>query len=379
MTPLDPELFLAARRWTYLNHAGICPLPAPAVEALHRTALEVAADGEYSYPAHKANNERTRAAGARLMGVPAGDVAFIKNTTEGLGFVANGLDWLPGDRVVIPDREFPSTLYPFIALQDRGVIVDRVPPSGAAGRLTTEAFAEVIGEGPPPKLVVASWVQFGRGWRTDLAALGGLCQETGAMLCADVIQGLGVIPASLEQWGVDFAMADGHKWLLGPEGSGFLYVRGSRLPLLRPLEPGWNSVRHREDWDNMTLEYDDTARRLEGGMPNMSGIAALGASTDMLLKAGVAEIWEHVDRLCDQICEELGKAGGTILSDRSPTGRSGIVSVAFDDLDAGRVAMHLQGHGIACSARNGALRMSPHGYNTPEDIDYLARTISLLR
>ncbi|MFI9402448.1 aminotransferase class V-fold PLP-dependent enzyme [Nocardia sp. NPDC052316] len=375
-TPLAREHFPAARRWSYLNHAGISPLPQPAVDAMHRRATEVSLDGEFTYPAHSAEIERVRASAARLMGVPSTDVAFVKNTTTGLGMVANGLDWSPGDRVVVPDLEFPSTLYPWLALADRGVRVDRVRPEGTGGKLTTAAFVDRIRAGQPPKLVVTSWVQFGRGWRVDLAELGRACREVGALLCVDVIQGLGVIPAELARWGVDFAMADGHKWLLGPEGCGVLYVRGSRLELLRPLEPGWNSVAHREEWDNLELVFDDTARRLEGGMPNVTGIAALGASIDLLHAAGIPAIWSHVDRLCELACSGLAAIGATVLSDRSPEGRSGIVAVHLDGLPIPLLAKQLQAEGIAVSARAGGLRISPHGYNNEHDIERLIDAVA---
>lgn len=377
-TPLAREHFPATRRWAYLNHAGIAPLPQPSVDAMHRCATEVSLDGELTYATHSAEIERVRLSVARLMGVPSTDIAFVKNTTTGLGMIANGLDWSPGDRVVVPDREFPSTLYPWLALADRGVRVDRVQPEGPGGRLTVEAFIDRIQAGPPPKLVVTSWVQFGRGWRVDLAELGRVCREAGTLLCADVIQGLGVIPAELERWGVDFAMADGHKWLLGPEGSGVLYVRGSRLELLRPLEPGWNSVAHREDWDNLELVFDDTARRLEGGMPNVTGIAGLGASIDLLHTAGIPAIWSHVDRLCDLACAGLTSIGATVLSDRSAEGRSGIIAVHVDGPPIPLLAKQLQAEGVVVSARAGGLRISPHGYNNALDIDQLVNAVATL-
>ncbi len=378
MTPLPRDQFPLTRRWAYLNHAGICPMPVASVEAMHRQAVEVSLDGEFTYAAHSAAIERTRASAATVMGVPSRDVAFVKNTSTGLGFVANGLDWSPGDRVVIPDFEFPSTSYPWLALADRGVVVDRVRPDGPGGRLTTEAFAEVIAAGPPPRLVVTSWVQFGRGWRVDLAALSRVCREVGALFCVDVIQGLGAIPARLADWGVDFAMADGHKWLLGPQGCGVLYVRESCLDLLRPLEPGWNSVTHREEWDKGDYTPDVTARRLEGGMPNIAGIAALGSSIELLLAAGIDEIWSHVDGLGDRICDGLAGIGATVLTDREPGHRSGIVSVHVDGTPVPLLAEQLKARGIACSARSGGLRISPHGYTTEAEIDRLIAAVKEL-
>jgi cysteine desulfurase / selenocysteine lyase len=369
--PLDRTDFPVTEKWAYLNHAGVTPLPASSVEAMRQAAQATALDGSLADEAHQEMCGRVRADAAHLMGVSTSDVAFVKNTTEGLGFVANGLGLGSGDRVVVPDLEFPSTLYPWLALADLGVVVDRVEPRGPGRALPVEAFTEVIAAGPPPRVVVTSWVQFGRGWRTDLAALAAVTHDAGALLCADVIQGLGVLPCELEAWGVDFAMADGHKWLLGPEGMGLLYVRNDRLDLLRPLEPGWASVAHRAQWDNLDLTWHDTARRLEGGTPNTAGTAALGASLGLLLGAGVDEMWRYVDRLCDEATAKLAAVGANVLSDRSPAGRSGVVTFSVDGTDPTELAASLRRAGVVCSPRGGGIRLSPHGYNTTDEIDAL--------
>lgn len=375
-TPLPRSAFATTERWAYLNHAGVAPPSLPAVEAMHRCALESAAGGGLADEAHDARTEEIREAAARLMGVPAADVAFVKNTTEGLGFVASGLTWAEGDRVVVPDLEFPSTLYPWLALRDRGVVVDLVAPRGEGRVLPVSSFAEVIAAGPPPKVVVTSWVQFGRGWRTDLAGLAEVCHDAGALLCADVIQGLGVVPASLDEWGVDFAMADAHKWLVGPLGVGVLYVRGACLDRLRPLEPGWASVAHRAEWDNLELVWDPTARRLEGGSLNSTGIHAMGASIDLLLEAGVERVWTHVSALCDRLREGLAGAGARVLSDGSPDGRSGIVTFLLPGHDPAEMVTELRAGGMVCSPRGGGVRVSPHGYNTPAEIDRLVAVVA---
>ena len=368
---LPRDAFRAAGRWTYLNHAGVAPPSLPAVEAMHHCALVCAEGGSVPGEALDERTEDVRAAAARLMGVAVEAVAFVKNTTEGLGFVANGLDWAAGDRVVVPDHEFPSTLYPWLALRDRGVVIDLVPTQGAGRAVPVEAFADVMGAGPPPRLVATSWVQFGRGWRTDLARLATLCRDAGALLCADVIQGLGVVPAELEAWGVDFAMADAHKWMVGPSGVGVLYVRPERLSLLRPLEPGWASVAHREEWDNRDLVWAPDARRLEGGSANVTGIHAMGASIDLLLEAGVDRVWSYVSALCDRLRGGLAAAGATVLSDGSPEGRSAIVSFEVAGHEPVAVVGRLREREIVCSPRAGAVRVSPHGYNTPDEIDRL--------
>jgi selenocysteine lyase/cysteine desulfurase len=377
-TPLPRDRFPVTEVFAYLNHAGMGAIPQPAVDAMFRCAAELARSGELAWPRHRDHVEEARSRGARLMGVPVDDVAFIRNTTAGLGLVANGLDLGPGDRVVVADLDFPSALYPWLALRDRGVRVDVVSPAGPTETLSVEAFADVIAAGPPPVVVSTAWVQFRRGCRIDLASLARLAHDAGALLCADVIQGLGVVPAALDAWGVDFAMADGHKWLLGPPGTGLLYVRGQHRERLRPLEPGWNSMTHREQWDERRFAYDDTARRYEGGIPNVSGVAALAESLELLLAADVAAIWAHVDRLCDHVSEGLTRLGGAVLTDRSPGRGSGIVSVAFPGHDTAALGERLRARGIVVGARSGALRVSPHGYNTLAELDRLLDNLDLL-
>jgi selenocysteine lyase/cysteine desulfurase len=372
--PLPRELFPVTGRWTFLNHAGVAPLPQPAVEAMVSIAGELARDG--SVADFEDRLEGVRSAAARLMQVPAADVAFVKNTTEGLAFVASGLEWSPGDRVVVPDFEFPSTVYPWLALADRGVTVDRVGPEGPGRRVPLKAFRKAIEAGPAPKVVTTSWVQYGRGWRTDLAALAELAHSAGALLCVDAIQGLGVVPAEFDRWGVDFASADAHKWLLGPSGTGVLYVRASCLDRLRPLEPGWASVRHREDWENLELVWDSTARRLEGGSANTAGIMAMGAAMEVLLDTGVDAIWRHVQALGDRLCEGLAGIGASVLSDRSAGGRSGIVTFAVEGADPAALNDALGERGIVCSPRGGGIRVSPHGYNDQEEIDRLVEAVA---
>lgn len=372
--PLPRAQFPVAERFHYLNHAGICALPRATADAIAADADEVSRNGSTTIDARSDRNEIVRTDAARLLGVPVSDVAFVKNTTEGLGFVASGLEWSAGDRVVVPGGEFPSTAFPWFALRDRGVDVSIVEPRGTGGTLPLEAFATALA-GHETKLVALSWVQFSKGWRTDLAALATLCHDHGALLCVDVIQGLGVIPCELAAWGVDFATADGHKWLLAPEGIGVLYVAQSVRDRLRVLEPGWNSVVTREEWDNLDLVLDDSARRFEGGTMNTALIAGLGASIELLHRAGdgdsngIGAIWNHVSALGDRLCDGLADAGATVLSDRSVDGRSAIVTFTLPGVDAETVIERLREADVVCSPRGGGVRVAPHGYNDAADVD----------
>jgi selenocysteine lyase/cysteine desulfurase len=294
-----------------------------------------------------------------------------------MGFVASGLDWSPGDRVVVPALEFPSNLYPWLALRDRGVQVDLVSPAGDGGALPVEAFEAALASGPAPKLVAVSWVHYGRGWRTDIAALARRCHDAGALLCVDAIQGVGLLPAEFAAWGIDFAMAGGHKWLLGPEGTGVFYVAAHARERLRPLEPGWASVAHRAEWENAELVLADSARRFEGGTFNMVGTMALGASLQLLQNAGIPIVWAHVDALCDRLVAGLGRIErARVFSDRSASGRSGIVSFGLDGESPDDFAARLLRANIVCSARAGGVRIAPHGYNTIDEIDGLVDLVA---
>jgi len=367
--PLARSQFPIGERLTYLNHALVAPLPVAAVEAMAADAEAAARQASEGWPERNEGVERVRDAAARLMGVDAADVAFVKNTTEGLAFVAGGLDWRPGDRIVLPDGEYPSNEFCWLALGDRGVEVDRIAPVGRPGELPLDAFAAALEAGRGRVRVVAvSWVQFTRGWRTDLGALADLAHEHGAFLCVDAIQGLGVVPADLAGWGVDAAVADAHKWLLGPEGIGVLSVAPALRDRLRVSEPGWASVVD-QDCDHPELVLHPSARRYEGGTLNMVGVAGLGASLDLLDGAGVEAVWTWVDHLAQRAAHGATALGAEVLSARQGSGRSGIVTVAVPGVEAADAVGRLGEAGIIVRARSGGIRISPHGWNTEADID----------
>jgi selenocysteine lyase/cysteine desulfurase len=186
------------------------------------------------------------------------------------------------------------------------------------------------------------------------------------------MQGVGLIPAEFAAWNVDFVATGPHKWLCAPRGAGIFYVAPHVRDQLRPLEPGWASVAHRGQWTNLELVLDITARRFEGGSPNEAGVIALGASVDVLLKAGIENVWKHVDALCDRLAQGLDTVDGArVLSDRSGDGRSGIVTFAIDGVSATTLAERLNAQAFVCAPRGGGVRVSPHAYNTDAEIDAL--------
>ncbi|MDZ7732635.1 MAG: aminotransferase class V-fold PLP-dependent enzyme [Acidimicrobiia bacterium] len=376
-TALPRDEFPVAQRYAYLDHAGTAPLSRAAAQATTELVEAVVAGGGPAYDPYVERVDEVRAAAARLLGARPDDLAFVKNTTEGLGHVATGLDLGPGDRVVVPDREFPSTIFPWLALERRGVEIDRVQPLGDAGTLPLDAYAEVLERGGA-RVVTCSWVQFQTGWRTDLAGLAQLCHDHGALLCVDLIQGLGAIPVDVAACDVDFAVAGSHKWMLGPMGCGVLYVAPDRLEHLVVHHPGWNSVGHREEWENLELVLDEATRRFEGGTLDLAAVAGLGASLDLLERTGIESIWAHVEELCRTATVRLTEIGATIVSDRSVDGRSGILTFTVDGRSGEELCEHLRAADVICAPRAGGVRLSPHGYNTVDDIERLVERVAEL-
>ncbi|MEZ5141169.1 MAG: aminotransferase class V-fold PLP-dependent enzyme [Acidimicrobiales bacterium] len=212
-----------------------------------------------------------------------------------------------------------------------------------------------------------SWVQFARGWRTDLAALARCATTTGRCSWPTSSRASACCRPS-STWGVDVAAADAHKWLLGPLGCGVAYLSHRAQEVVRPSQAGWASVSHREDWGNLDLVYDDTARRYEGGSLDAVAIAGMGASMQLLLDATVDRA-QHVDALNDRLCAGAADLGLNVLSDRSPAGRSGHVTLGTPGADPTEVCERLEADGVVCSPRGGGVRVAPHGYTTAEEID----------
>jgi cysteine desulfurase / selenocysteine lyase len=296
---------------------------------------------------------------------------MIPNTTTGIGLVAEGWDWQPGDNVVTLENEFPSNAYPWMHLRDRGVEARRV--AVPAGRVDLNRLAAACAQ--RTRMVAVSWVGYASGFRLDLDAVADWAEQQGVKLFVDAIQGLGVFPLDLSRTRIDFLAADGHKWLMGPEGAGILYVRRENLDSLRPVIVGWHSVEHTYDYARIELRWRPDAGRLEGGSHNMAGILGLGASLDWLehygWSAGSHRLADRVLEVTGQACERLRELGATLFSDRSAPHASGIVSFSLPDTDPVQVRRRCLETGVVLSCRDGRLRISPHAYANEEDLDRL--------
>jgi len=362
------SLFPVTRELVYLNHAGVAPISTRAAEALARYAAEATRRGAFRYDAfYDSEIERVRGRAATLLGAKSEEIAFVKNTTEGLGFVAQGLDWRPGDRILGCDLEYPSNVYPWWALRERGVETTLLP--GRDGRLPLEVVEAALAD-PSVRMLALSSVEFGSGARNDLAALGALCRERGVLFCVDGIQSLGVLPLDVGALGVDFLSADGHKWLCSVEGCGVFYCSAALQERLRPKVIGWRSVANNHDFDTYQTELQPSAVRYEEGTPNTGGIFALGAAIDLILELGVDAIAERVLGLTQRLVEGLQERGAHVVSPRGPEA-SGIVAFRWGEESIRRTVRRLADAKMCLAARRGSVRASPHFYNDEGEIDAL--------
>ena len=354
-------------RYAYFDHAAVGPLPAPAAAAMGDYAADFRDHGDVRWPKWRGRVEACRRGLASLLNAGEKEVAVIRNTTEAIGLVAEGLDWREGDNVVVPACEFPSNLLPWRNLKSRGVEVREVDAPDE--RLDAAAVRDACDA--RTRLVAASWVGYATGWRNNPADLCEVAHGAGALFLLDAIQGLGVLPLDVNAVPVDFLAADGHKWLLGPEGAGVLYVRGSRLPDLRPLLVGWNSVAEAGNYGAATLTLKDSAARYEGGTYATACAAGLAASLNLLEPIPVADRARRLLALTDRLTDGLRSAGCAIASDRGGDRRSGIVAFAPPGGDAQACASRLLEAGVVVRVRHGRVRAAPHVYTSDEEADRL--------
>lgn len=357
----------------YLNHAAVAPWPRRAADAVAAFARENMTVGARDYPTWLTMESRLRARLARLLNAPAiSDVALVKNTSEALSFVAFGLDWNAGDQIVISNEEFPSNRVVWEALRPLGVEVVQV---SLAGSDPEAALLDACG--PRTRLMAISAVQYASGLRLDLPRLGDACERHGVLLCIDAIQQLGALPFDVQQSRCAFAMADGHKWMLGPEGLGVFYCRSDLRERLKLHEYGWHMLEHAGDYDRTEWQPARSARRFECGSPNMLGAVALEASLSLLEDVGMENVAHQLAERVDHLQRELSAMPGLqVLSPVDAARRSGIVTFRANGQDHTRLFERLKAEQIVCAQRGGGIRFSPHFYTSSEVLD---QTLGILR
>jgi cysteine desulfurase/selenocysteine lyase len=362
--------------WAYFDHAAVSPIPRRAAEAMHRWVDQANQEGDVSWLQWSKQANHVRRLASQMLRCSGDEIALIPNTTYGINIVAMGFPWKTGDSLVIPENEYASNKLPWQALERLGVEIRSVSVD-ASGRLEIDRIRQAIDR--TTRLVSVSWVGYATGYRTHLGDLCDVVHRAGAKLFVDAIQGLGVFPLDTQDTPIDYAAADGHKWMLGPEGAGLLYIRESNLEELAPIMIGWNSVEESHMFHADGSRIKKNASRYEGGSANLVGLIGLAESLSLLLELGSGPMNNPIAR---KVLENAAKVRAAILAAGgelhyhqpetwdAPTA-SGIVNFRMPGKDPAEVRRKLIQSGVVLSVRHGNLRAATHAYNNDEDIDRL--------
>ncbi|HAD46409.1 MAG TPA: aminotransferase [Alcanivorax sp.] len=354
----------------YLNHAAVAPWPRRTRDAVVAFANQNIQVGARDYPQWARVEQRLRDRLGWLINVEPADVALLKNTSEGLSVIAQGLDWRAGDQVVISDQEFPSNRIPWQALADQGVEVVEVDVSGPDAE---QRVIDAIGE--RTRLVSLSSVQYGSGIRLNLAPIGRACRDSGVLFCVDAIQSLGAVRFDSGEVYADFVVADGHKWMLGPEGLALFYCRPAVRERLRLRQFGWHMIANAGDYSQTGWRVAEDARRFECGSPNMLGAHALDASLSLFQELGMDTVARALAERIGYLDSALRDRGAEVLSPAQAERRAGIVTFRLMDEAPADTRARLQAGGVVCAERGGGVRFSPHFYT---DYSVMDRAVALL-
>jgi len=361
------DQFPVAEKVIYLNHAAISPLSRSAADAMKWLADDGMNFGSLHYGQWLDTYTGLRNAAARMVnGIPE-EIAITKNTSEGIATVAMGLDWRPGDRIVAFKEEFPANQYPWQQLASKGVRIDWLSVTDPLDRIDEAA--------KNARLLSISFVQFLSGYRANIPAIGEICRRRGVIYFVDAIQGLGVFPIDVEASHIDALAADGHKWLTGPEGCAILYISRRLQEMVAPVEFGWTNAASYNDYASRDMTLRPDAGRYECGTLNTIGCYGLRAAMEFLLRVGIGNISTAVQALGDQMAEGAQRKGYEVLGVRTPQNGAGIVCVRKAGVDPQQTTSELWKKGIIPAFRAGWIRIAPHFYNTPEEIE---RTIEEL-
>ena len=344
-------------------------MPATAVRAVISQLVDVAGGGVLGYQGWINTKDRARSLVAELMKVRPDQIAFTRNTSDGFSSIAAGLDWRSGDNIVSFEAEFPANFYPWRRVRDEFGVELRLCPE-RDGRIDLDEFISLIDANT--KVVTISAVQYASGFRADLERIGRAARAVDALLCVDIIQGLGAMEFDLPAQSVDAACAASHKWLCAPEGCGIIYLSDRARERIKPTLVGWISVEEPWDFADREQSFKSTALAWESGTGCSALFYGLEQSLKLLIDTGIGNIESHLGSLTDQLCDGLGGKNYEIVSSRAPGERSAIVCMKHrNGLPANKIASQLQRERIIVSPRGDRLRIAPHFYNNSSDIERL--------
>ena len=366
-------IFPVTARYNYLNHAAVSAPPTPTINAIQRYLADVSENGSINFKDWLATKGRARRLLAELLGARPEQIAFMRNTSDGLSTVANGLKWRAGDNLVTFRNEFPSNIYPWLRLRDAFGVEVRMCEE-RDGRIDLDELIGLIDS--QTRLVSISHVQYASGFRADLQRLARAARAQDALRVVDVIQSLGVLPLDVESELVDAAAGACHKWLLTPEGVGYLYLSDRARSRIQPTLVGWVSVPNPDDFNNFEQGWNQGTLPWETGTGPTGLIHGLEESLKLLTQVGIKNIKDHLETLTDHLCDCLQDSTYEVVSSRRPEEKSQTVCIrSRSGVTPMNLYSHLMKQNIITAPRGDRLRISPHLYNTLAEIDHLIEAL----
>lgn len=377
LSELSKKEFKLKSDLIYLNHAAVSPWPARTAEAVKKFADENMTGGSLRYPEWlKVESALRHQAGDLLNAHSAEDIALLKNTSEALSVVAYGLDWKAGDNIITSNQEFPSNRIVWESLASQGV---EFREADLTSEQTPEEALFLLAD-ENTRLITISSVQFGTGLRMDLEKIGNFCKNRDILFCVDAIQSIGALQIDVQEIEADFVMADGHKWMLGPEGLAIFYSSPESRERLKITQYGWHMVEAMGDYNRKEWALARSARRFECGSPNMIGIHALNASLSLLNEAGMENVEREVLKKSEYLFGKIRSHPDLELITSDDDNRyGGIVTFRSTVVDNEVLFQHLTDNYVFCALRGGGLRLSPHFYTPVEHLDAALRLIDEFR
>ncbi len=355
----------------YLNHAAVSPWSVCTAQSIKTFADENALMGAAQYLKWMETEQELRENISTLINAPSSnDIALVKNTSEALSFVAYGLDWKAGENIVIAKQEFPSNRIVWQSLALQGVEIKFVDLYRNLSKHNSPEDNLLNAVDNNTRLLSVSSVQYADGFRMDLKKLGDYCRTSNILYCVDAIQSIGALKFDVQEINADFAMADGHKWLMSPEGLGFFYCRETLRKKLRPSQFGWHMVENQFDFDSLSWSEAQTARKFECGSPNMLGIHALNSSIKLILNRDIHFIEQLIIKNAQYTVKKLKSIPDiSIQSDINEHRMSGIISFRHTHCSSEQLYNKLMAQNVICAMRHGNVRFSAHYYTTEKIID----------
>ncbi|MFV0387778.1 MAG: aminotransferase class V-fold PLP-dependent enzyme [Pyrinomonadaceae bacterium] len=369
MNNLIRSMFPVVRENVYLNSAAVAPMPTPTVAAVLRQLNDVSLNGTKNFSNWIETKESARELVAQLLGVRAEQIAFMRNTSDGISCAANGLTWKSSDNIVTFANEFPSNFYAWRRIRDKFGVELRTA-NEVDGRVDEDELCSLIDENT--KVVSISAVQFSTGFRANLERIGEAAHKVGALFCVDFIQAFGALELNLTKLKIDIAAGASHKWLLAPEGCGIFYLSDRAQKVVEPTIVGWVSVEDSWNFEDYEQPFKQNGLAFESGTGNAALFYGLEQSLQILSDVGICEIEQHLETLTDYFCERLPRERYKLISSRASSEKSQIVSIRnLKGIDSATIFKSLETNNIIVSQRGENLRIAPHLFNTKADIDAL--------